>query len=269
MTTFRSAKQKRNIPLLLYPPLLEAIFELHWELQGDKQSGRLRDPSYPMLYGRLYERFKKDFPLIEDLPSVQVHPEAGPYVVRHRMRKEKNGHPLLQIGPGVATVNEAKGYSWSSFQSLISRLVESLTDLYPTESFPLNFVRCEMRFLNAIRVDLQKENPLAFLAEKLHMKLEMDPDLFVLNELSESPLAVNLNIAYPLRKPMGNLALSAHLGQADGKPAYIFQTLIQSSGEWVPESSGFDTWISEAHDAASNCFLALCKGPLMEKFCGI
>ncbi len=269
MAMLHSEKQKRNIPLLLYPPLVEAIFELRWELQTDNQSGRLQDPSYPMMYGRLYERFKKDFPLIEDLPSVQVHPAAAPYVVRHRMRKEKNGHPLIQIGPGIATVNEAKGYSWHSFQSLILRLVESVAELYPAESSPLNFIRCEMRFLNAIRSDLQKEHPLAFLAEKLYMKVDMDPDLFLLNEMDELPIAVNLNIAYPLRKPRGHLDLSAHLAQADGKPAYIFQTLIQSSGEWVPDSSGVDLWISEAHDAAVNCFLALCKGPLMERFCGL
>lgn len=269
MATLRSEKQKRHIPLLLYPPLLEAIFELHWELQTDKQSGRLRDPSYPMMYGRLYERFKKDFPLIEDLPSVQVHPEAGPYVVRHRMRKEKNGHPLIQIGPGIATVNEAKGYSWSSFRSLIARLVESVADLYPAESSPLNFIRCEMRFLNVIRIDMQKETPLAFLAEKLHMKVDMDPDLLLWNEMDVLPIALNLNIAYPLRKPRGNLALSAHLGQADGSPAYVLQTVIQSNGEWVPDTSEVDLWISEAHDAAVNCFLALCKGPLMERFCGL
>ena len=175
----------------------------------------------------------------------------------------------MQIGPGIATVNEAKGYGWSSFQSMISRLVESITDLYPTETFPLNFIRCEMRFLNAIRFDPQKENPLAFLAEKLHMKVDMDPDLFLLNELNEQPLAINLNVVYPLRKPMGNLALSAHLGHVEGKPAYILQTLVQSTGEWVPDSSGFDSWIADAHERAVSTFLALYKGPLMEKFCGL
>lgn len=268
MIMFRAEKQKQEIPPLLYPPLLEAIFELHWGLQSDAQTGRLRDPSYPMMYGRLYERLKKDFPFIEDLPSMQVHPEASPYVVRHRMRKEKNGHPLVQIGPGIVTVNEAKGYSWESFQGTILHLVESICELYPEELFPLNFVKCEMRFLNAIRIDLQQDHPLAFLSEKLHMKVEMESDLFSLNEVASQPVAVNLNVAYPLHKPAGNLALSAHLGQANGNPAYVLQTLVQSNGESMPEPSEFSSWISEAHDVCSNCFLSFCKGHLMERFCG-
>lgn len=267
MTTFQSV-QRREIPPLLYPPLIEAIFEIHWELQREPETRRFRDPSYPMLYGRLYEKFKKEFSVIEDLPSTQVHPETSPYVVRHRMRKEKNGHPLIQIGPGVATINEAKGYSWESFQSLILQLVEAINELYPHSSFPLHLMKCEMRFLNAIPIELSKENPLAFLAEKLHIKVDMDPDLLLFNQLQDPALAVNLNIAYPLRKPMGNLALSAQLANADGKSAYILQTLIQSGGEWMPEISGFDLWTEEAHAAACNCFLALCKGRLMEKFCG-
>lgn len=269
MSTFRSEKQKRQIPILLYPPLIEAIFELHWELQGDKQTGRLRDPSYPMMYGRIYERLKKDFPHIEDLPSIQVHPEASPFVVRHRIRKEKMGYPLIQIGPGIATVNCAQGYSWSSFREHILRLVESISDLFPTTVAPLNFTKCEIRFLNGIRLGTQGENPLAFLADKLHIKMDVDADLFLMNQMSDQPNAVNFMIGYPLRKPNGNLGLSAQLGQMDGKPAYLFQTQVISIGEWVPsDPREFETWVDEAHSASVGCFLSLCKGALMDKFCG-
>ncbi|MBI5272785.1 MAG: TIGR04255 family protein [Chlamydiia bacterium] len=269
MTALRTEKVKTALPTLLHPPMLEAIFELHWELQGDKQTGRMRDPSYPMMYGRIYERFKKEFPILEDLPSSQVHPEASPHMVRHRMRKEKEGHPLVQIGPGVITANEAKGYSWSSFKRLILRLVEAVSELYPSHSAPLKFVRCEMRYLNGVRLDDPKENPLHFLAEKLHIQLNMDKELFSLNPIDESPVAVNLNVAYPLHKPKGTLALNAHLGQVEGKPSYVLQTLIQSSGESLPsEVRGFDTWITEAHEAAVHSFLVLCKGKMMEKFKG-
>ena len=71
-----------------------------------------RDPAYPLLYGRLYDRFKKDYAVVEDLPSVQAHPDASPYIVRHRMRKAAEKWPLVQVGPGVITVNEGKDYSW-------------------------------------------------------------------------------------------------------------------------------------------------------------
>ena len=51
--------------------------------------------------------------------------------------------------------------------------------------------------------------------------------------------------------------------------AYLVQTIIQSFGEMVPsETDSFIPWLDEAHEVAENCFQLLCKGALMEKFCG-
>ncbi len=245
------------------------IYELRWELQGDAQTGRFRDPAYPMMYGRIYEKMKREFPLIEDLPSVQVHPEANPFVVRHRMRKERNGWPLMQIGPGIVTINDGKGYSWTQFKNLILKVMESIVDLYPAETFPLNFVKSEIRYINAIGFDIQKENALSYLAEKLHMKVEIDRQIFKMNDMLDKPNAVSVNLAYSLNRPIGNLMLSANLGQIDGRPAYIVQSVAQSLGETVPqEESGMDLWLREAHEVAENCFMSFFKGPLLQRFCG-
>ena len=270
MAIFKPEKiKKRETHPLLHPPLIEAIFELRWEIENDAQTGRMRDPSYPMMYGRLYERLKKDLPLIEDLPSTQAHPETTPFVPRHRMRKEANGYPLVQVGPGILTVNESKGYSWAGFRSLILRLIESVADLYPTNVLPLNFIKGEIRYVNGIRFDLARENPLSFLAEKLHMKMELDPEFFELNAMNERPNAVGLNLSYVIDKPIGNFAISANLGQFEGKPAFIQQTLIQSFGELTPsDANGFTPWLEEAHQIAENCFQVFYKGALMEKFSG-
>lgn len=270
MALFKAEKiKKTETPPLLHPPLAEAIFELRWEIINDQQTGRMRDPSYPMMYGRLYERLKKDFPFIEDLPSTQAHPEATPFVPRHRLRKDRTSYPLLQVGPGILTVNDAKGYSWTSFKALILRLIESIVELFPAGNFPLNFIKSEIRYVNGIRFDIARENPLSFLADKLHTKIEIDPDHYEQNQLGERPNAVALNLAYALQKPVGNLALSLNLGQVEGKPAFIQQTVIQSFGEMVPsDKDSFGPWLQEAHDAAENSFHAFCKGSLMDKFCG-
>lgn len=260
-------ENKNEIPLLLAPPMLEAIFEIRWELLGDQQTGRYKDPAYPMMYGRMYERFKKDFPLIEDLPSVQMHPEASPYVVRHRMRKDKTSWPLIQVGPGIATVNDAQGYSWTRFKETILRLVQAISDLYPEGPSRLQWMKAEVRYVNGVPINLESENALAFLAEKLHTRIDLDPDLFALNEVEESPVALGLNLAYPLNRPKGHFALSINLGQMENKSAYILQSLIQSGGDAVPQDRNqFEAWLLQAHKASQNSFYSLFKGQLMQSF---
>jgi uncharacterized protein (TIGR04255 family) len=270
MSIFKAEKIKKpETPTLLHPPLIEVIFELRWEIQQDQQTGRMRDPSYPMMYGRLYERLKKDFPIVEDLPSTQAHPETTPFVPRHRMRKTENGYPLIQVGPGMITVNHSKGYSWEAFRSLIVRLIESVSELYPTGTSLLNFIKSEIRYVNGIRFDMARENPLAFLSEKLHTKLELSPELFERVRLNDKPNALGMNLSFALEKPVGNLSVTANLGQFEGKPAFIQQTLVQSFGELVPaDADGFQGWLDEAHLVAESCFQVFCKGDLMEKFCG-
>ncbi len=267
-----SFKQKKTseIPPLLRPPLVEAICEIRWELKRDVETQRLRDVAYPMMYGRLYERLKKDFPLIEDLPATQAHPEAAPFVVRHRLREKKDTWPAIQIGPGIITINETKGYSWSSLRSLVSRLVESLVELFPKHEWPLNFTKAEIRYINGIRFDSQMEHPLAFLQEKLHLKLAPDSALFDGSMIGEKPLDVGVNFVYPLNRPIGNLLLALNLGEVDGKSAYLLQTFIQSFGETAPQDAeGFASWLEEAHEVAEHAFQTFCKGALMNRFCGI
>lgn len=269
MAIYQSQKiKKQETPPLLTPPIIETIFEIRWEIESDQQSGRMRDPSYPMMYGSIYERLKKDFPILEDLPSTQAHPEATPFAPRHRMRKEKGGYPLIQIGPGVATVNMAKGYSWKIFASLALRVIECVIDLYPANALPLNFIKAELRYVNGIKFDLARENPLGFLADKLHLKIEPDSEFFEVNQIADKPNGFGFNMAYVLDKPVGNLAIAVNMGQFEGKPAFIQQTLIQSFGEITPaDFDAFSLWLEEAHNASENCFQVFYKGELMEKFC--
>ena len=268
---FNSNKvKKQDVPVLLQPPLLEAIFEVRWELEQVQQTGGLRDPSYPMMYGRLYEKLKKELPIIEDLPTTQMHPEANPFIVRHRMRKSKDGWPLVQVGPGVLTVNETKDYSWTGFRSLIARCVESIQESFPTGGIPLNFIKCEIRYVNGFPFDIQSENPMSFLANKLHTKVDIDPEIFELNDAKDSPIGVGLNLMYPIERPVGQLGLSFNLGQVDNKPAYIYQSVIQSIGETVPQDrDSFVSWLNQSHDVAENCFKTICRGSLMTQFASL
>ncbi|MCX6750116.1 MAG: hypothetical protein NTZ83_01545 [Candidatus Pacearchaeota archaeon] len=47
--------------ILKNKPLVEAIFELRWQLK-EIQPGVKVDPNYKMLIGRVYERLKEEYP---------------------------------------------------------------------------------------------------------------------------------------------------------------------------------------------------------------
>ena len=136
-----SSTAKAKSPVLTRAPLLETSFEFRWELPQVPNTQIRRDPAYPLLYGRLYDRFKKEYSITEDLPSVQVHPDGSPYTPRHRMRKAGEAMGAIQVGPGIITIHDAKGYSWNRFREEIVRVFEAFTDFYPQSVFSLNPLR--------------------------------------------------------------------------------------------------------------------------------
>ena len=248
------------------PPLLEAVFEMRWELSPVPNAQIRRDPAYPLLYGRLYDRFKKDYTVVEDLPSVQVHPDGSPYTVRHRMRKAAGEYPLVQIGPGILTVNLGKDYSWDRFREEIVRIFEGFTDFYPASTFPLNILKTEIRYINGIEF-AEGEDVLQFFSEKLHTKIELDPDMFSKINIDPKAQGVGLNMGFQINQPVGAVMLSLGSGQMEDKPAIIQQTLIQSIGENSPQELGsLDPWLDAMHNIARHWFETLYKGELMKRF---
>lgn len=262
-----SATSKTKSVVLTKPPILEAIFEMRWNLAPVPNNNQVRrDPAYPLLYGRLYDRFKKDYALVEDLPSVQAHPDASPYMVRHRMRKAADKWPLVQVGPGVITINEGKDYSWDKFRDEIVRIFEAFIDFYPASTFPLNIVKTELRFINGIEIN-EKESPLQFLAEKMHTKIELDSALFSSNQILPNPEGITLNMGYQIQEPEGKAMLGIGSGEVMDKPAMLQQMLFHSIGDSAPQDLGaLDPWLDSMHKIAKNWFETLCRGEVMKKF---
>ncbi len=257
---------KKSSSALKKAPILEAIFEMRWEMPQVPNTQTVRDPAYPLLYGRLYDRFKKEYTVAEDLPSVQMHPDAGPYVVRHRMRKSADEWPIVQVGPGILTINEAKGYSWDQFRHEIVRVFEAFTDFYPASTFPLNILKTELRFVNAVDVEAGI-NPVKFFEENLNTRLELDSDLFTKNKMKPFPEALTLNAGFQIEEPVGNAMLGIGSGGVEDKPAIIQQMLFNSTGENAPQDLGsLDPWLDSMHSIAKNWFETLFKGKLLQKF---
>ncbi len=108
-------------------PLVEVIFELHWNLLGtptlqNAPSPFRTDPGYPYLVS--------GFPKAADKAGyvhqreVNSSTPLGPlaYVVQHRFQKHEDVVlPLWQIGPGIFTCNDSSTYEWASFRTEAAR----------------------------------------------------------------------------------------------------------------------------------------------------
>ncbi len=57
--------------ILKNKPLVEAIFELRWELQEHNQ-GLKTDPHYRIIVGRIYDKVSNEYPFHEQLPAASI-----------------------------------------------------------------------------------------------------------------------------------------------------------------------------------------------------
>jgi uncharacterized protein (TIGR04255 family) len=251
-------------------PLVEAIFEVRWELRPGP-GGDAVDPGFQVLLGRFYDRMSADFPELQSLPIAQIPEAMVPNMVRHRLRASRDGWPLIQLGPGVLSVNDTEGYAWKTFRPLLRRCVEALFGAYPVKIAPLSLVQATLRYVDAVALDAlgNQENILSFLRNHLHTKISVEPLLFGDPSVAENPVGLHLRLNYPLTKPQGLGVISFGTGMKENVPSVTWENMVVSKDAHVPKTAeAFDEWLAEAHELTDRWFFALCRGRLLESFGG-
>jgi uncharacterized protein (TIGR04255 family) len=250
-------------------PLVEAIFELRWALESGELPGIQRDRGFRILFGRYYERVRKEYPEVVDLPSSVIPEELSAYVVRHQFWTAKGVWPVTQIGPGVMTVNETAGYTWEGFRPRVMKAVEYLFASYPLDIADLRPVRAELQYIDALAFDPKQEDFFAYLEESLHTRISIDGNLFHDSVESKKPIGFNLRLAFPLSNPKGIGVFSFSEGTRDDKPAVIWNTIVRSFEEHTPcQPEEIEKWLGAAHEITDKWFFTLARGKLMSIFEG-
>jgi len=254
------------IKILTKKPLVEAIFELRWKLQKPTPDIRL-DPHYKLLIGRLYNKFEEDYPYHEQLPTATMPDEIAGYVVQHRFRSEKDGWPLIQIGPGVITVNDTEGYIWEDFNKKIKKAVSSLYEVYPESDKNLIINRLLLRYIDAIPFDFDKNDITKFLKKKLKTEINIYNRLFDNTQVQGLPLSLDLRFSFISNKPKGAVHLRFVKGKRKGSSALIWETMVESVDDNVPKiKNDIFKWVSNAHDLTDDWFFKLIEGDLVKEF---
>ena len=253
--------------ILKNKPLVEAILELKWVLPTETVIGFQGDPYYPLLLKRFAEKAQADYPFHEFLPAAQAPDAMVVHMVQHRFRIAKDQWPLLQIGVGVMTVNDTSGYTWPEFSKRCHKAVSDLVLSHP-EREQFRVQELTLRYIDAARLD-DNGDVFAFLRDKMRTTVGLPPELFKDKSIPPTPKVFSWQSSFAIDHPRGLVTLRFGLGQREGHPSLIWETLVQATGDDIPVlPDGFEEWAKAAHDITDDCFFILIKGELERRFDG-
>lgn len=251
-----------TIKTLSKKPLVEAMFELRWGLDGVPGVGV--DPYYQLLVGRMSDALKSDFPLVERLPLADVQENLAPYAPRYRFRKSDGQWPLVQLGPGLLTFNDTEGYVWDQFFPLCVKVLDVLFSVYPNAHENLRILESTLRYIDADQLD---EQTAIVLLEKLNISLRVPETLFVGGRIGHRNLGIGLSLSYPCLEPKGLFQLNFNQGKKNDQDALIWETQVVSRGAEVPHDvDSLKTWLVQSHDTVHDWFFRQIEGELLEKY---
>jgi uncharacterized protein (TIGR04255 family) len=263
-------------PELKNKPLIEAIFELRWQLRPiipvetsfpPGTAVPLHDPYYRLLLGSFYNQVQKQYPVYEQLPSANVPEELASYIAQYRFRVGDNQWPLIQLGPGILTVNSTEDYKWELFCPRIKEAVAFLREAYPQPE-QLQFQGFMLRYLDSVDFDMATGDTRSFLEENLKLSFNIPNSLLLKDRIETNPVALLWQSAFQCSNPKGIFTLRVTNGQVNNVPALIWETVVESRDADVPSQEKYEDWLSAAHKIVSHCFLEMINGPLKRRFSG-
>jgi uncharacterized protein (TIGR04255 family) len=241
-------------------PLVEAILEIKW---GDPTT---TDAAYPIIVGRLSDRLIDKYPFKEELDLAQFPSNIAIQSVRYRFRAKEGDWPLIQIGPGIVTLNDTSCYKWEAFRENALEIRPPLEELRESLA-AAKITTLSLQYINAVDFDYTQNDMRAFLEEKLHTKLTIPDALFQDLPVSNKPEAGMIGITFPCASPDGHVELRIGTGKRNDKSALVWHTTIISNGVAAQQNwNDFGNWLDAAHNIARHWFFALVAGDLVEEF---
>lgn len=246
-------------------PLVEAIFELRWKLVQEKDISY--DPHYQILLGRLFDRIENEYSEHHSLPSATIPDKFASYMVQHQFRKEGTGWPLIQIGPGLVTLNDTTSYNWIDFQARIHSLLNALFEVYPSSNGGLITTNVILRYIDSVEFDFEKNDIFTFLSEELKTSINLHSGLFDKTGVEKNPLNFDLKFEYPSTSPIGAMKLRFVKGQKNKIDSLIWESHVTSAGKDAPMGKeSIIKWADLAHELSHNWFFEMIEGDLLKQF---
>lgn len=249
---------KAESHLLSNAPLKEVIFELHWELEFIPQQKVYVDNGFEEAVMNFRNSSLQEFKYFQLLVPNVIPITFLNNKVTHRFFREKDKHPVYQLGPGVFTVNDNnKNYSWDDFKKLILAGVNGLKASFNKE---LVISKLELRYIDAVSCSIfDNLNKFDFLRENLNVNAETYP--FVKGELID----INFTKRFVVNKDSYlNITIATGKDKDSNEDLIIWHTSINNKERisWL----ALEEWIENAHSVCSDTFKKMISEKLHEYF---
>lgn len=244
-------------------PLVEAILELKWRIDPDTG-----DPNYGIFLGRLYNLLSSKYPYHQRLPASMIPEQMATNIAQHRFRVDEDKWPLVQVGPGLVTLNDTDNYTWEDFEVRAIELIKGTFKAYPNPE-ELKVTSLVLRYIDSDDFDYLNSNVFVYLRDKLKVNIALPPPLFTDDAVKELPKGFSFQVSYPTAKPRGTIILRFATGARKEERSVVWETAVQSTTQDLPSlPRGFKAWASAAHAITDDWFFKLIEGELERKFAG-
>lgn len=242
-------------------PLQEAVFELRWTLDVTPEDQQEVDAGFELAQGKFQGLAEADFPFTQRLYPVSLPSTLLSYKVIHQFWRGENQFPVLQLGPGILTVNDTdKNYDWENeYFPLIERGINWLFDAYKNKLHPTYI---NLRYIDSVELKNYDFNGAWLDFVKDNLKLD-------LRNQFEHPGALkhfNISQSFALEEEAElNISVNSGVQAKTGVPLLIWQTGVVITGNL--DRKKILTKVQDAHQHASTLFKEMTKGPFYGSFC--
>jgi len=244
-------------------PLLEVIFEMKWANPAPYSK---TDPNYPMLMSRVYDRFTKAYPFYSTLPTSQLPDEMAQSIPQHQFRVGDAKWPLVQVGPGILTVNDTQKYDWDDFKERCINAVGMFFEAHPKPT-DIRINNLLLRYLDGVKFSNEKSSILDFLKNNLKLQISLQNDNIKKCKIKENPLTFTGRFEYPLEEPKGIIGLGFQKGRIKEEDALVWETIVLSRDKEIPKMpEDFESWLEPAHQFCHDWFFGSLSKEFKKKF---
>lgn len=241
-------------------PLQEVIFEVRWELDISQETNQLYDSNFDTAVGLMRLNVKTEFPVYKQKfpPGLQFPIGFLSYQTMYQYWSGENKWPVLQLGPGIFTVNDTEAnYEWfNNYYPLIKKALSWLKESYNQE-LKFNFV--SLRYIDRISTkDYHFSDWLNFIRENLNFELKNEFD--TLGKLKQ----FNFNQIFELEDG-SELQITISNGKSNNlDDILVWETAVIKMSTF--DDIGLKEWLDQSHNTTSNLFKEICKYELYNSF---